>query len=216
MLVNNNRVYSSKLACSLSPCPTLGSRWCNVTAQFQHLPSLSKTGPGVLRGPGRVRNVVVCDTLATELWEQNTAPLIPAQSCGVRWGRTSGAWCLVPATTAYSLLSVCWARHQTGMATWAALVMCFGWLKDEKQLQWLKDASSHILLLSLDWTVWTNVGVTGDPTYCTAALSSLISQKAACLKVEAPACCTAPCRAAARGSNSLVHSLLLFPRTPAG
>ena len=93
MLVNNNRVYSSKLACSLSPCPTLGSRWCNVTAQFQHLPSLSKTGPGVLRGPGRVRNVVVCDTLATELWEQNTAPLIPAQSCGVRWGRTSGAWC---------------------------------------------------------------------------------------------------------------------------
>ena len=174
MLVNNNRVYSSKLACLLSPCPTLGSRWCNVTAQFQHLPSLSNTGPGVPSRLGHVRNVVVCDTLATGHWPASVScgsgtQLHSSPSCGAASVASDEAGPAVPGAGAgaspdycvLSLPSVCLPRHQTGMATSAALVMWFGSLED---------TSSRILLLSLDWTVWTNIGVIGSPTYCTAAL----------------------------------------------
>ena len=171
MLVNNNRVYSSKLACLLSPCPTLGSRWCNVTAQFQHLPSLSNTGPGVPSRLGHVRNVVVCDTLATgrPVWvvgaeHNSTHPRVVELRVWRQMRRDQRCLVLVlvPAQTiAYSLshLSAClvtrlaWPlqpRWSCGLEDWKTLLL--------------------ILLLSLDWTVWTNIGVTGSPTYCTAPL----------------------------------------------
>ena len=172
MLVNNNRVYSSKLACLLSPCPTLGSRWCNVTAQFQHLPSLSNTGPGVPSRLGHVRNVVVCDTLATGHWPASVScgsgtQLHSSPSCGAASVASDEAGPAVPGAGAgaspdycvLSLPSVClvtrlaWPlqpRWSCGLEDWKTLLL--------------------ILLLSLDWTVWTNIGVTGSPTYCTAPL----------------------------------------------
>ena len=211
MLVNNNRVYSSKLACLLSPCPTLGSRWCNVTAQFQHLPSLSNTGGWCPEqaGPGQE----CCGMWYTGHWPASVScgsgtQLHSSPSCGAASVASDEAGPAVPGAGAspdycvLSLPSVCLPRHQTGMATSAALVMWFGSLKD---------TSSCILLLSLDWTVWTNTGVTGSPTYCPPHQSAggMFKSRGSRLLHRAVPCCS-------WGSNSLVHSLLLFPRTPAG
>ena len=201
MLVNNNRVYSSKLACLLSPCPTLGSRWCNVTAQLQHLPSLSNTGPGVPGSrAGRAMSgmlwYVIHWPLAgqCELWERNTTPLIPelwSCECGVRWGGTSGAWCWCwcQPRLLRTLSPIClpasspdWHGHfsRAGHVVWMIGRHFFSYFAAFFGLNCLNQHRSHRQPYLL---------------HCSAV--PLLSQQAACLKVEAPGCCTAPCRAAA-------------------